>query len=99
MLYAIMAVDIKNSLEKRKIARSAHIARLELLKNEGRLILAGPHPAIDTVEPGEYGFSGSLVVGEFDDLSVAKAWADADPYFISGAYEKVIVKPFKKVLP
>jgi len=79
--------------------RPAHIERLNNLKNEGRLILAGPHPAIDNNEPGEAGFTGSLVVAEFDSLEDAQAWADADPYMASGAYESVIVKPFKKVLP
>ncbi|HAO98213.1 MAG TPA: hypothetical protein DCQ74_04545, partial [Gammaproteobacteria bacterium] len=88
-----------NSLEKRIAVRPAHIERLNILKNEGRLILAGPHPAIDNNEPGEAGFTGSLVVAEFDSLVDAQAWADADPYLASGAYESVVVKPFKKVLP
>jgi len=98
MLYAVISQDVENSLEKRLSVRPAHIERLNNLKNEGRLILAGPHPAIDN-EPGEAGFTGSLVVAEFDCLEDAQAWADADPYVASGAYEKVIVKPFKKVLP
>jgi uncharacterized protein YciI len=99
MLYAIISQDIENSLEKRMAVRPAHIERLNILKNEGRLILAGPHPAIDNNEPGEAGFTGSLVVAEFDSLEDAQAWADADPYLASGAYESVVVKPFKKVLP
>ncbi len=99
MLYAIISEDIENSLPKRKLARSKHIARLEQLKQEGRLILAGPHPSIDSDEPGELGFSGSLVIAEFDKLTKAKEWANNDPYWISGVYKSVIVKPFKKVLP
>ncbi|HBW07198.1 MAG TPA: hypothetical protein DEE99_05440 [Gammaproteobacteria bacterium] len=99
MLYAVISQDIENSLEKRIAVRPAHIERLNILKNEGRLILAGPHPAIDNNEPGEAGFTGSLVVAEFDSLADAQAWADADPYLASGAYESVMVKPFKKVLP
>lgn len=99
MLYAIISQDVKNSLEKRMAVRPAHIERLNILKNEGRLILAGPHPAIDTNEPAQAGFTGSLVVAEFDCLEDAQSWADADPYLESGAYESVVVKPFKKVLP
>jgi len=100
MLYAVISQDIENSLEKRMAVRPAHIERLNILKNEGRLILAGPHPAIDNNEPGEAGFTGSLVVAEFDSLEDAKIWADTDPYLAaSGAYESVVVKPFKKVLP
>ncbi|HIF47226.1 YciI family protein [Candidatus Thioglobus sp.] len=99
MLYAIISQDVENSLEKRMSVRPAHIERLNILKNEGRLILAGPHPAIDNNDPGEAGFTGSLVVAEFDSLSDAQTWADADPYMASGAYASVIVKPFKKVLP
>ena len=99
MLYAIISQDVESSLEKRMSVRSAHIERLNVLKNEGRLILAGPHPAIDNNEPGEAGFTGSLVVAEFDSLEQAQSWADADPYVASGAYENVVVKPFKKVLP
>lgn len=99
MLYAIISQDVENSLEKRMSVRPAHIERLNILKDEGRLILAGPHPAIDNNEPGEVGFTGSLVVAEFDSLEAAKTWADQDPYLESGAYESVLVKPFKKVLP
>jgi len=99
MLYAILSEDIKDSLEKRKSARPDHVARLETLRDEGRLVLAGPHPAIDADDPGEAGMSGSLVVAEFDSLDEAQAWADADPYVIAGVYARVSVKPFKKVLP
>lgn len=99
MLYAIISQDIANSLPLRQTARADHIARLEVLKNDGRLVLAGPHPAIDSNDPGEAGFTGSLVVAEFDSLEAAQQWADADPYITAGVYEKVIVKPFKKVLP
>ena len=99
MLYTVISQDVEDSLEKRMAVRPAHIERLNILKNEGRLILAGPHPAIDNNEPGEAGFTGSLVVAEFDSLEDAQTWADADPYLASGAYESVVVKPFKKVLP
>lgn len=99
MLYAIISQDVENSLQKRMSVRSEHIERLTILKDEGRLILAGPCPAIDNNEPGEAGFTGSLVVAEFDNLVDAQTWADADPYLESGAYANVIVKPFKKVLP
>jgi len=99
MLYAIISDDVNNSLERRLAARPDHLARLEALRDEGRLVLAGPHPAIDSQDPGEAGFSGSLVVAEFEDLESAQAWADADPYMIAGVYAKVVVKPFKKVLP
>lgn len=99
MLYAIISQDIDNSLELRKSARPAHIERLQQLRDEGRLVLAGPHPAIDHTDPGEAGFTGSLVVAEFDSLELAQQWADDDPYVAAGVYERVIVKPFKKVLP
>ncbi|MGB0965697.1 MAG: YciI family protein [Litorivicinus sp.] len=99
MLYSIVGTDVENSLEGRKAARPAHLARLEALKNEGRLVLAGPNPIADSEDPGELGFSGSVVVAEFDSLSEAKAWADADPYIEAGVYASVSVKPFKKVLP
>ncbi|WP_299236886.1 YciI family protein [uncultured Halomonas sp.] len=99
MLYAIISEDVDNSLERRLAARPDHLARLEALRDEGRLVLAGPHPAIDSEDPGEAGFSGSLVVAEFDSLKAAQAWADADPYVIAGVYARVAVKPFKKVLP
>ena len=99
MLYAIIATDIDNSLEKRLAARPAHLERLQQLLDDGRLILAGPHPLIDTEDPGEAGFTGSLVVAEFTDLEEAEAWADDDPYIHAGVYDSVIVKPFKKVFP
>ena len=99
MLYAIIAQDIENSLLKRMQARPGHVARLNELKDEGRLILAGPHPSIDVSEPGEAGFSGSLIVAEFDDLQQARQWADSDPYVTAGVYSSVVVKPFNKVLP
>ena len=99
MLYAIMSQDVENSLENRIGARPDHIARLNKLQDEGRLILAGPHPSIDVSEPGEAGFSGSLIVAKFDDLQEARNWADADPYVSAGVYSSVVVKPFNKVLP
>ncbi|MBT8123304.1 MAG: YciI family protein [Gammaproteobacteria bacterium] len=99
MLYAFISQDVDNSLEKRLSVREQHIARLNALKDEGRLIIAGPHPAIDSPDPGDAGFTGSLIVAEFESLSAAQAWADDDPYIDAGVYEKVIVKPFKLVLP
>ena len=99
MLYVIIATDVQNSLENRLNARPAHLARLEQLKNEGRLILAGPHPAVDSNDPGPAGFSGSLIVAEFDSLLAAQQWAEADPYRAAGVYASVLVKPFKLVLP
>lgn len=99
MLYAIISTDVADSLEKRLAARPAHLERLQALQKEGRVVLAGPHPAIDSNDPGPAGFTGSLVVAEFDSLAAAQAWADADPYVAAGVYANVIVKPFKKVLP
>ncbi|NNT95831.1 YciI family protein [Stutzerimonas nitrititolerans] len=99
MLYAIIATDAPDSLENRMATRPAHLARLEQLKNEGRLVLAGPHPAIDSNDPGTAGFTGSLVVAEFESLQAAEQWAAADPYKDAGVYADVLVKPFKKVLP
>jgi len=99
MLYAIISQDVANSLPLRKQTRSAHLERVERLKNEGRLIVAGPHPAVDNDDPGEAGFTGSLIVAEFESLDVAQAWADEDPYMKAGVYASVTVKPFKKVLP
>lgn len=99
MLYAIISEDAANSLEKRMTARPDHLKRLQALQDAGRLILAGPHPAIDTENPGEAGFTGSLVVAEFDNLEAAQQWADADPYIDAGVYTQVNVKPFKKVFP
>ncbi len=99
MLYMICAEDVPNSLPLRKSAREKHIARLEALQNEGRLVLAGPFPAVDALDPGEAGFTGSLIVAEFPDLEAAQAWAQADPYVEAGVYAKVTVKPFKQVFP
>lgn len=99
MLYAILSEDVPNSLEIRLKTRPAHLARLETLKAQGRLILAGPHPAIDSPDPGNAGFSGSLIVAEFPSLHEAHTWAQADPYYAAGVYAQVTVKPFKKVLP
>lgn len=99
MFYMIYSEDVANSLEKRLATRPAHLARLEQLKSEGRLLLAGPLPAIDSLDPGAVGFSGSLVVAEFASLAEAQAWADADPYLAAGVYARSTVKPFKKVLP
>ena len=99
MLYAIVSIDVEDSLERRKQARKAHLARLERLQEEGRMVLAGPFPAIDSPDPGEAGFQGSLIVAEFDSLEAAREWADADPYIEAGVYEHVDVRPFKQVLP
>ena len=99
MLYAIISEDVPNSLEIRLKTRSAHLKRLELLRSKGRLILAGPHPAIDATDPGTAGFTGSLVVAEFPSLEEARVWAKEDPYNESGVYAQLIIKPFKKVLP
>lgn len=99
MYYVIYSEDVDNSLPLRMQARPAHLARLEQLKNEGRLLVAGPTPAIDAENPGEAGFSGSVVIAEFDSLDAAQAWANADPYLEAGIYRHVVVKPFKKVLP
>lgn len=99
MIYAIIAEDVEGSLEKRLQARPAHLQRLQALRDAGRLLLAGPHPAIDAEDPGAAGFSGSLVVAEFPSLDEARAWADQDPYVEAGVYRAVTVKPFKKVLP
>ena len=99
MLYAIISEDIADSLAKRLATRAAHLERLQVLQNEGRLLLAGPHPAIDSENPSDAGFTGSLIVAEFTDLAAAQQWADADPYIDAGVYAKVTVKPFKKVFP
>lgn len=99
MLYAIMGTDRQDSLEARLAARPEHLERIQALQNEGRLILAGPHPAIDSEDPGPAGFSGSLIVAEFATQEAAQNWADADPYARTGVFSKVEVKPFKKVLP
>lgn len=99
MLYAIISQDIPDSLARRQSARPAHLARLQVLQDQGRLILAGPHPAIDTDNPGDAGFTGSLIVAEFESLTAARQWADSDPYIDAGVYAHVTVKPFKKVFP
>ena len=99
MLYAIISEDQPGSLEQRLATRPDHLERLQALQAEGRLLLAGPHPAIDSTDPGNAGFTGSLVVAEFPSLDDAQAWADADPYITAGVYAQVTVKPFKKVLP
>ena len=99
MWYAIISEDNENSLETRASARPAHLDRLHQLRDDGRLLIAGPHPAIDSEDPGSAGFSGSLVVAEFDSLESAKSWASEDPYMAAGVYSNVTVKPFKKVLP
>ncbi|QFT54148.1 YciI family protein [Microbulbifer sp. THAF38] len=99
MWYAIISEDVSDSLPLRKKARPDHLARLNRLKDEGRLLVAGPHPAVDSEEPGEAGFSGSLVIAEFPSLEEAQAWADGDPYVAAGVYASVAVKPFKLVLP
>lgn len=99
MLYAIIGEDRAGSLDQRLATRPAHLERLQALQAAGRLILAGPCPAIDSPDPGPAGFSGSIIIAEFDSLTVAQTWADADPYVAAGVYEKVTVKPFKKALP
>jgi uncharacterized protein YciI len=99
MLYAILSKDVDNSTALRAKARPDHIARLEDLRDAGRLIQAGPSPAIDSNDPGPAGFTGSIVIAEFDDLETAKAWADEDPYVRAGVYRSVSVQPFKLVLP
>ncbi len=99
MWYAIIAQDVENSLERRLQTREQHVARLKALLEEGRLLIAGPHPAIDSHDPGAAGFTGSLIVAEFDSLEAAQLWADNDPYIQAGVYAQVTVKPFKKVLP
>ncbi|EIC19662.1 YciI family protein [Thiorhodovibrio frisius] len=99
MLYVIISHDRPDSLQARRGARPAHLERLLALQTEGRLVLAGPHPAVDATDPGEAGFTGSLVVAEFADLAAARTWADQDPYMAAGVYQQVEVKPFVKVLP
>jgi uncharacterized protein YciI len=99
MLYAIIATDREDSLEARLSVRPKHLERLQALQSEGRLVLAGPHPAVDNENPGEAGFSGSLIIAEFADLAAAQSWADADPYVAAGVYAQVTVKPFKQVFP
>jgi len=99
MWYCIYAKDSPNSLEKRQLKRSEHLKRLKILQDMGRLLLAGPFPQVDSENPGPEGFSGSLIVAEFDTLIAAQKWANDDPFFHSGVYKEIEVKPFKKVLP
>jgi uncharacterized protein len=99
MLYAIIGQDVPDSLEKRLAARPAHVARLQALQDEGRLLLAGPFPAVDAGDPAAAGFSGSLIVAEFASLGKAEDWAQDDPYVTAGVYTQVTVKPFRKVFP
>lgn len=99
LYYAIIGEDVPDSLPRRQAARPAHLARLQTLQDEGRLLLAGPFPDIDSPDPGPAGFSGSLIVAAFDNLESARNWADADPYVLAGVYARVSVRPFKKVLP
>ncbi len=99
MLFAIIATDVEDSLAKRLQARPAHLDRLQALQSTGQLVLAGPHPAIEAEDPGGAGFTGSLIIAEFDSLADARAWAQADPYVDAGVYADVVIKPFKKVLP
>lgn len=99
LFYAIVGEDVPGSLEQRLAARPAHIERLKALQSQGRLLMAGPFPAIDSIDPGPAGFTGSLIVASFDSLDAAQAWADADPYVSAGVYARVSVRPFKKVLP
>ncbi len=99
MLYAIVGEDVPGSLDKRISARPAHLERLRTLQEQGRLVLAGPFPAIDSPDPGPAGFSGSLIVADFESLEAAQAWASADPYATEGVFVRVTVRPFRKVLP
>lgn len=99
MLYVIIGEDVEGSLEQRLAARPAHLERLHALRDAGRLFAAGPNPAIDANDPGEAGFTGSIIIAEFDSLEAAQSWAGADPYKAAGVYRQVTVKPFKKVLP
>jgi len=99
MFYAIFGNDVPDSLEKRKAARPAHLARLQALQDDGRLIMAGPFPAVDAADPGMAGFTGSLIVAEFASLEAAEAWAAADPYVAAGVYAQVAVRPFRRVFP
>tara|TARA_R110002094_G_scaffold14132_11_gene25022 strand:+ start:3771 stop:4070 length:300 start_codon:yes stop_codon:yes gene_type:complete len=99
MLYAIMCEDVDNSLPLRQAARPAHLERIQQLVDDGRLLAAGPHPALDTEDPGSAGFTGSLIIAEFDSLEAARNWADSDPYVAAGVFRQVVVKPYKRVLP
>ena len=99
MLYAVICEDVENSLDARLSVRPAHLERLQDLQNQGRLVIAGPHPIVDSNDAGSSGFSGSLIIAEFDSLDAAQQWADADPYKTAGVYARVTVKSFKKVFP
>ena len=99
MWYAIIGQDVPNSMDRRLATRPAHVARLQELQSQGRLLLAGPFPAVDAIDPGAAGFTGSLIVAEFPSLSIAREWAKADPYVIAGVYTEVRVQPFKKTFP
>jgi len=99
MLYSIVGIDVENSLQARLAARPEHVERLKALVSQGRLILAGPNPAIDSSDPGDAGFTGSIIIAEFDSLQDAQDWADADPYILTGVYDSVEVKPFNQALP
>lgn len=99
MLYAILGQDNENSLERRLSVRPQHLQRLQQLVDQNRLVIAGPHPAVDSQDPGDAGFTGSLIIAEFDSLAAAQQWADADPYVQAGVYKSVTVKPFKRVIP
>ncbi len=99
MLYSIVGKDVENSLQARHAARSEHVERLKALVSQGRLIVAGPNPAIDSSDPGDAGFTGSIIIAEFDSLQDAQDWADADPYILTGVYDSVEVKPFNQALP
>lgn len=99
MWYAIISEDVDNSLPLRQANRAAHLERIQELVDQGRLLVAGPHPAIDSEDPGEAGFTGSLIIAEFESLAQAQQWADGDPYVLGGVHRQVTVKPYKKVLP
>lgn len=99
MWYSLVCTDVAESLALRKVARPAHLQRLEVLRDAGRLLVAGPNPSIDSEDPGEAGFSGSIIIAEFDSLAAAQDWAAQDPYQAAGVYASVSVKPYKKVLP
>ena len=99
MLYSIVGIDVENSLQARLDARPRHVERLVELKNQGKLVMAGPNPSIDSSDPGDAGFSGSIIVAEFDSLKAAQDWTNQDPYLLSGVYDSVTVKPFNLVLP
>ncbi len=99
MLYSIVGIDVENSLQARLAARPEHVERLKALVSQGRLIVAGPNPAIDSGDPGDAGFTGSIIIAEFDSLQDAQDWADADPYILTGVYDSVEVKPFNQALP